>query len=275
MMVDVDKIIPNPQQPRTFFDEDAIASLASSLAIEGLLNPISIVGPVEGVYIIEDGERRWRAAKRNGWKQIEASVKVPQGASDVSLIVRALVGNLLREDLGPVDEALAYEKLTVLGMTVATIAERVGRSPSNVSSRLRLLQLAPEVQELFNWGKLPLQEQVMGLLRKMPEEAQVKLARRAAAMKMDAGRIAAMCTRMMNASPRTSSKQMARALRSEDMPAISMNPKVAGVTDEAIVDAVRAECKSCGMFDDLKLCRSCPLQRMIERLTKGDGDGKQ
>lgn len=268
MMVDVDRVVPNPQQPRQYFDEEALATLADSLSTEGLLNPISVIGPVDGLYVLEDGERRLRAARMAGWAQIEASVKEPNGnVNDTSLLIRALVGNLQREDMGPVDEARAYERLVVLGMTQREIGERVGRSQSNISSRMRMLQFPDEVQELFNQRRLPLEERVMYALRSMPEESQVRAAKMAATRKLDASRFLGLCTRMMNAHPRVNDAAVIKAQRSDETaPALSMNGEIEAVSVAAMTDAIRTECHDCGLADDLVLCRSCPLQRFVSKL---------
>lgn len=276
-MVDVDKIVPNPQQPRQYFDEEALATLAESLGTEGLLNPISLVGPIDGVYVLEDGERRWRASKRLGWTQIEASVKSPnRNTSDISLLIRALVGNLQREDMGPIDEARAYERLVILGMSQREIGQRVGRSQSHISSRMRMLQFPEEIQELYNHGRLPLEERSMYALRRMPEDAQIRAAKRAAVMKMDASRFLGLCTRMMNASPRSNDAAIIKAQRSDETaPALSMNAEIVKVSVDAMVEAIRSECRDCGLSDDLPLCRACPLQRVVGKILQIQEERKQ
>jgi len=94
MKIRVEQIVPNPEQPRTVFDEDEMAVLADSLRQHGLLNPISVEGPYDGYYVLLDGERRWRAARKLGWESIEANVVKSRSDDGTGRLVMALVGNL-------------------------------------------------------------------------------------------------------------------------------------------------------------------------------------
>jgi ParB family chromosome partitioning protein len=150
--IPVESVVPNPQQPRTRFDEESLASLSESIAEIGLLQPI-VVRTSETGFVLVAGERRLRAAKRAGLTEIPAFVRPP--GDDAGSLIEALVENLQREDLTPLEEAAAYQQMMDdFEMTHAAIAERVGKSRSAVSNALRLLALPPGVQVLLETGAL-------------------------------------------------------------------------------------------------------------------------
>jgi ParB family chromosome partitioning protein len=149
--VSIDEIIPNPLQPRVHFDEESMAELATSISHVGVLQPI-LVRPVDGGYQLIAGERRWRAARRAGLTTVPAVVR---SSDDVSAVEEALVENLQRDDLTPLEEAAAYQQLIEdFGVTHDDVAKRVGKSRSAVTNTLRLLGLPPGVQHLLADGKL-------------------------------------------------------------------------------------------------------------------------
>jgi ParB family transcriptional regulator, chromosome partitioning protein len=150
--IPVDSVVPNPQQPRMRFDEESLASLSESIAEIGLLQPI-VVRTTDTGFVLVAGERRLRAAKRAGLTEIPAYVRPP--GDDPGSLIEALVENLQREDLTPLEEAAAYQQMMdEFEMTHASIAERVGRSRSAVSNALRLLALPAGVQVLLETGAL-------------------------------------------------------------------------------------------------------------------------
>jgi ParB family transcriptional regulator, chromosome partitioning protein len=137
-------ITPNPRQPRQVFDEDALEELAGSIRAVGLLQPVVVRAVMPGRYEIVMGERRWRACERAGLAYIPAIVRQ---TSDDDLLRDALIENLHREQLNPLEEAAAYQQLLDdFGATHDELARRVGRSRPHISNTLRLLQLPPEVQ---------------------------------------------------------------------------------------------------------------------------------
>ena len=146
--VDIDLIVPNPQQPRTVFDQESIAELAQSIREHGVIQPL-IVSRLEAdggapIYQLIAGERRLYAARQAGLQRLPVVIKE---ASSQSLLELALVENLQREDLGPLEEAAAFRRLSdEFGMTQEAVAERVGRSRPAVANSLRLLTLPAEIQ---------------------------------------------------------------------------------------------------------------------------------
>jgi ParB family chromosome partitioning protein len=148
----LDAIVPNPRQPRSVFDEDAMAELAGSIREVGLLQPI-VVRPVpDGRYELVMGERRWRAAQAAGLEKIPAIVRE---TADDELLRDALLENLHRAQLNPLEEAAAYQQmLDDFGCTHDELAQRLGRSRPQISNTLRLLNLTVPVQRRVAAGVL-------------------------------------------------------------------------------------------------------------------------
>ena len=145
--VPIAAVRPNPRQPRAHFDEESLAGLTASIAELGVLQPV-LVHPVgEGEYELIAGERRWRASKRAGLQTIPVVVR--DADTDASLLEQALVENLHRADLNPMEEAAAYQQLIEdFGLTQEAVAKRVGKSRAAVTNTLRLFQLPPAIQAL-------------------------------------------------------------------------------------------------------------------------------
>jgi len=144
-------IVPNPHQPRVHFDEETLAELAASIAQLGVLQPV-LVRVVDDRYQLIAGERRWRAARRAGLVTVPAVIRT---TDDVSAVEQALVENLHRQDLTPLEEAAAFQQLIEdFELTHDDVAQRVGKSRSAITNTLRLLGLPPAVQHLLADGKL-------------------------------------------------------------------------------------------------------------------------
>jgi ParB family transcriptional regulator, chromosome partitioning protein len=147
----VELIEPNPSQPRTDMDEDRIAELADSIGKVGVLQPVVVRPHGEGYQIIA-GERRWRAAKAAGLESVPVRIMAVTETESLEL---ALIENLQRQDLNPIEEARGYRRLlTEYQMTQAELADKVSKSRSAITNTLRLLDLAEEVQDLISGGKL-------------------------------------------------------------------------------------------------------------------------
>jgi ParB family chromosome partitioning protein len=149
--VPVGAVQPNSYQPRQHFDEEALDELTASIRALGVLQPILIRRDGEGYELIA-GERRWRAAKRAGLQTIPALVR---DLEDVESLAQAVVENLQREDLNPLETAAAYRQLIEeFGLTHEEVAERVGKSRVAITNNLRLFQLSPTVQQLVAENRL-------------------------------------------------------------------------------------------------------------------------
>lgn len=150
--VPVSAIRPNPFQPRREFDAAALQELAESMRTSGLLQPIVVRQTEDGPYDLIAGERRWRAAQQLGWQRIGAVVR---DVDDRLLLTFALVENLHRDALSPIDEARGYARLIgEFSVSQAEVGELVGRDRSTVTNALRLLKLPNDVQELVHMGRL-------------------------------------------------------------------------------------------------------------------------
>jgi ParB family chromosome partitioning protein len=151
--VDIDLIVPNPHQPRSVFAPEALAELAESIKAHGVIQPLVVSRqPHGGVYQLIAGERRLLASRQAGLARVPVIVKE---ASPQALLELALVENLQREDLGPLEEAAAFKRLIdEFGLTQEAVAGRVGRSRSAVANTLRLLSLPEEIQASLAQGKI-------------------------------------------------------------------------------------------------------------------------
>ncbi|MFV2071090.1 MAG: ParB/RepB/Spo0J family partition protein [Thermoanaerobaculales bacterium] len=151
--IPVDHLWPNPQQPRHIFDKEALEELALSLRRHGVLQPVLVSEEGADRYVLITGERRWRAAKLAGLEVIPAVIR--ERLEDTDQLELALVENLQRRDLTPLEEARAFEHLReILGLSQAEIATRVGMDRSTVANALRLLKLPADVQASVEQGSL-------------------------------------------------------------------------------------------------------------------------
>ncbi len=176
--IPLSSIRPNPLQPRRQFDEESMASLAASIKEVGVLQPVLVRETAPGEYELIAGERRCRASRRAGLQSIAALV---QASTDVHSLEKALVENLHRDDLGPLEEAAAYQQLVDgFGYTHEQVAARVGKSRTAVTNTLRLLQLPAGVQRLLADGVISAGH-ARAVLGTPDRNLQEELARRTAA----------------------------------------------------------------------------------------------
>lgn len=175
MDISIDEISPNPWQPRRDFDEESLNALASSIRENGLIQPVVVRKKKDGTYELAAGERRWRAAKMAGLTVIPA---ISKEYDDRSMAEMALVENLQRKDLNPVDEGMAYRKLMdEYGLTQENISKKVGKSRPYVANMVRLLDLPEEVKDFLSKGQLTA-GQARPLLGLESDAEKVQLARR-------------------------------------------------------------------------------------------------
>ena len=148
----IEAIVPNRYQPRQTFSPQELAELAASLKQSGLLQPVLVRRKGDGMYELISGERRWRAAREAGLETIQAVIR---NCSDEESILLALVENLQREDLNPMEMARAYQRMmNEFGLTQDIIAQRVGCERSSIANVVRLINLPSEVQQLIEGGQL-------------------------------------------------------------------------------------------------------------------------
>lgn len=184
------KIEPNPDQPRQDFDEEELAALAESISIHGLVQPLTVREMPSGYYQIIAGERRWRAARMAELNEVPVIV---MEADDKKTMELALIENLQRQDLNPVEEALGYRSLMdEYGMTQEETAGRVGKSRPAVANALRLLSLSPKVLEMVRSGKLSAGH-ARAVLSLKTEKSQEDAAQRIAALGLSVRQAELLC----------------------------------------------------------------------------------
>jgi ParB family chromosome partitioning protein len=150
--IDIDRILPNSHQPRKNFDEDALNELADSIREHGVVQPVVVRPLDDGFFQLIAGERRWRASQRAGLYRIPAVIRE---AGEHAALEVALIENLQREDLNPIEEAQAYERLiSDFGLTQEDVSRRVGKNRATIANMLRLLRLPPEVQQWLRENRL-------------------------------------------------------------------------------------------------------------------------
>ncbi|MGI8702076.1 MAG: ParB/RepB/Spo0J family partition protein [Nocardioidaceae bacterium] len=218
----VSSIRPNARQPRAMFDEHAMAELVASIEAVGLLQPVVVRSVADGSYELIMGERRWRAVQAAGLSSIAAIVKE---TSDDAMLRSALLENLHRAELNPLEEAAAYQQLLDdFGCTHDELAARIGRSRPHITNTIRLLRLSPPVQRRVAAGVLSAGH-ARALLALDAEADQESLARRAVAEGMSVRTLEEMVTLGTRASPRRSPR-VARARPELDAVAVRLSERL-------------------------------------------------
>lgn len=272
--IPLDHIIPNPQQPRQDFDAEALQALADSIRENGLVQPISVEATDDPeLFILEDGERRWRAHRLAGLAEIEAVVRPPQ--DDRRRLQRALLANLHRQDLNPIEEGRAYHKLLEQLGSVSEVCRVTSVSRPTVDNRLSLLELEPEIQQMVAAGKLQKDKRVVDAILSLPAEHRVGFARQVAHPGVTVSLV------------RARAKQLLHRLNPEPIdentpPALHYAQKLHGAQHTPLYDrlarqqklpswpllleAANRACKACAFYDEPAedICRECPAVRLME-----------
>lgn len=187
------KVEPNPDQPRRDFDPEQLQALADSIAVHGVIQPLTVRELPSGYYQIIAGERRWRAARMANLSDIPVVV---MEADDKKAMELALIENLQRQDLNPVEEALGYQTLMEEhGLTQEEAAQRVGKSRPAVTNALRLLSLSPEVLEKLKAGELTAGH-ARAILQLKNEKKQQEAARKIIALSLSVRQAETLCKNM-------------------------------------------------------------------------------
>ena len=191
-VVGIEEVHPSREQPRKMFDDARIDELAASIRAQGVIQPLVVRQREAGGYELIAGERRWRAAQRAGLHEVPAVVRdvAPTRAFEM-----AMVENLQREDLNPIEEASGYQRLiNDLGYTQESLAARVGKDRTTITNALRLLRLPEEVRDMVIGGRVSMGH-ARALLGLESPEAMVRLARRVAAREMSVRQVEALVRR--------------------------------------------------------------------------------
>ena len=187
------KVEPNPDQPRQDFDEEELQALSESIAIHGVIQPLTVRELPSGYYQIIAGERRWRAARMADLREVPAVIIE---ADDKKAMELALIENLQRQDLNPMEEALGYQSLMAdYGLTQEEAASRVGKSRPAVANALRLLQLPEAIMEMVRNGKLTAGH-ARAVLSIKQEKKQLDAARKIAALGLSVRQAELLCRNM-------------------------------------------------------------------------------
>ena len=187
------KVEPNPDQPRHDFDEEELQALSESIAVHGVIQPLTVREMPNGYYQIIAGERRWRAARMADISDVPVIVV---DADDKKAMELALIENLQRQDLNPVEEALGYQSLIEeYGLTQEEAASRVGKSRPAVANALRLLGLCPEVLELLKAGTISAGH-ARAVLTLKNEKQQIEAAKKIIALSLSVRQAETLCKNM-------------------------------------------------------------------------------
>jgi ParB family chromosome partitioning protein len=253
--LDIDLLVPNPNQPRVHIDEIHLEELAQSIRINGVIQPL-IVRKVGDQYEIVAGERRWRAAQRAGLLRVPIAIR---DVADDKLLEIALVENIQREDLTPIEEAQAYRRLSdELGMSQETIATAVGKDRATVANYMRLLRLPDEVRNDVSSGALSMGH-ARALLALPDETAQRRVAREVVARGLSVRETEALVRHEMTERP------------AGPPPVRRPDPNTRAAEDRlklALGTAVRINRKGKGGRIEITFTNEDELQRLYEQLTE-------
>ncbi len=277
MNIPIQSILPNPEQPRRLFDEEALKELAQSIKENGIIQPVIVEEAGDKTYILQDGERRWRAARMIGLEEIPAIVISPlNGNGQEQRLVRALVANIQRQDLGPIEEAEAYQKLKGLGWTLNQISVKTGKRVSWISSRMKLLDLEPEIQELIHTGKLSGDPRVYYALRRLADsQTRIEVAMKAVERHLTISTLEKAVDVMvakMQGMPKKSSgiQSMDQAIKihgkEPDMPKWNAAAQAGLVPPWPVVARASEQvCKRCVLAVSAsdEICKECPAPQML------------
>ena len=193
LMLPLQKVEPNPDQPRRHFDEEALQELADSIRQHGIIQPLTVRKLPTGFYQIIAGERRWRAARMAGLREVPVTVIE---ADDKTAMELALIENLQRADLDPIEEARGYQQLLQeYGMTQSGVAERVGKSRPAVANALRLLALSAPVLDMVAGGEISAGH-ARAILTLTDEHAQLAVAQKVQNLQLSVRQTELMCKNM-------------------------------------------------------------------------------
>jgi ParB family chromosome partitioning protein len=261
----VELIVPNPHQPRATFEEDALQALADSISANGILQPVLVRPLAGGTFELVAGERRWRAAKLAGLERVPALVRERDDAASLEL---ALVENMAREDLSPVEEARACAALVEeLGLTREEVGRRVGRSRVAVSNLLRLLDLPDEALELLENGDLT-EGHGRALLLADDHATRRKLARTAAAEGWSVRTLEARARVGDSGVPGPRSKGGPRTLHPDQEAAVA---EIAQTLGSALGADVRVRPAAKGFRVELEVADAEEAAALAGRISRGSG----
>lgn len=275
MQIPIDKILPNPEQPRKYFDQVELEGLAQSIREHGIIEPLVLEESSAGLYIIHDGERRWRAAKLAGLKEVPASIVPPlNGTGPQNRLERALICNIQRSDLNPIEEGQAFARLREMDLSENRIAISLGISIARVHQRLRLLLLDKPIQNLIAANKISKDAHLVDALLDVPDsKARIALANKFAEHHTTVNASVEACKKVIG--------QLAAEQIVDGVPSLKLATKRTGTVNQLQWDALaqvgrlppwllveiaaRDTCKSCSLAEMASevTCKDCPAVVML------------
>jgi len=274
--VDIKLIVRNPEQPRKIFNKTELQELSDSIREHGVIQPL-VLEACDDSYILHDGERRWRAASMAGLRTVPAVVTAPlNGTGPQERLERALVANVQRSEMHPIEEGLAYQRLiTEFGYGLKDVARRTGKAYTRIHYCLELLKLDAEIQQLMLERKLPCERKAVSAFLSVENKAdRVKLALALAERNGTAGMIVHACSRFNLANGRAKKKikgSPAVRIVGLDQPEWDALYQLGKVPPwQVVTNAVMATCDACPLRQMAcdAVCGDCALviglQRMME-----------
>lgn len=271
-------ILPNPDQPRSNFDAEELRCLAQSIRERGLIQPLVVERAAGKRFILVDGERRLRAVKLLGWMKVEVVVRRGVNHAGRGRLVDALVANIQREDLGPIDEAKAYAALHHQLGSVRAVSEKLGVHDELITNRLKMLKLTGSVQAMFQAKQLPLDGQLIQRLTELRPAEQERAAATGVARGWTTYALRkAAVKRPGKSKPSAVEVQPQRTLRK--LAEEEADAKLAGHFDalvlvadwqrlpKPIVEVARKSCQACILYKEARraMCERCPLPDFLVR----------
>lgn len=284
MNIAISQIFPNPEQPRKEFDLSELEALAETIREHGVIQPVT-VEQCGSDYILHDGERRWRAAKMAGLLEIPAHVTAE--TNEKERLERAVVANVQRKNMNPVEEAQAYSRMrTEFKMSTADIARRLGVSTVTINNRLLIMKLDPEIWPLIASGALSHYHEAITALLTLPKnETTVKFAKQLAARRASVRIIKMSCKyqleqqqaaaiviqKIKQPEPSFPAMKLAveRAEPKKDLPEWDALYQLKCVPAwPVIVDVTKKTCDGCAMREvaSSAICSECPMVEMLRNL---------
>lgn len=269
-MVDIGKIIPNPEQPRKHFDSKEIESLAASMESPvGLVQPITLENDGSDIYILVDGERRYRAARLLGWASIEAVIRPISNHAGSERLLAAFVANEQRTNMNPMELAKAYQILLDQLGSIQEVARVTGKSEATINPHLQLLKFEPQIQALFERSTLIVTTRVTAALKRLDPEQRLQVANIAATRAVSEPVLLALCTRVSKKLPArrayTSPERVAPVDAGGHFDAMNMVPTKMLPVD--VIATAHETCQACALYDmaSAMTCRECPMVFFLRR----------
>ena len=273
MKIDITRLLANPMQPRQHFDPQKLDELADSIRSIGQINPITVEQHGDA-YIIIDGERRWRACQQLGFQQVDVHIR-DGSLVDKDKLIAAMVTNIQRADLDPIEEAKGYKAMLDMGLSQTKIARQCGTSQVRVNNRVSMLRLEEPIQEQIAAGNLPMSDTVLTAILSIPDPAaRVQLALKLAERRAGVKTILTSCCNLREALAaqgidKDEPAALRRAYRKQqlDRPKWDALQQAGAVPPWNLFTAsVKAACAACSIGDhvDSGICKTCPVVVMVE-----------